>query len=291
MDELDAKYTDVMYFITIRWLSCGKVLIRFKDLLPEIMAFIKEQNMGEQFEVIQTSAWRHELFFLCDLISHLNALNLKLQGRNQFVFDLAKSVHEFKLKLILFKTEIEANDYSNFPVLNEHYDICFIENKNNDKIRSVFYLDVLIDEFETRFSDFKNHDLAFKFLKNPFYFDSEKVTQLSENFAVKQAHLEFDIGLIAQENHLQNLTYIEMWKRLLSENSFLVLNDVVPKYLCMFSSTYVCECTFSSLVRRKSKYRTMISDISLESEIRCELCTTEPDFMSMAKSKQFQPSH
>jgi hypothetical protein len=149
----------------------------------------------------------------------------------------------------------------------------------------------LIEEFESRFSDFKKHDLAFKFFKNPFDFDSAKITELSEIFVVKKAHLEFDFALVAQESQLKNLTHIEMWKRLISENSFLVLNNIVPKYLCMFSSTYVCECTFSSLVRRKSKYRTMLSQKSLESEIRCELCKTDPDFSTMAKSKECQPSH
>lgn len=150
MDELDAKYMDIMYFINIRWLSCGKVLMRFKDLLPEIMAFLKQQNMDELLEIIKTSAWRHELFFLCDLVSHLNALNLKLQGRHHFVWDLVKIVNEFKLKLALFKAEIDLNNFTYFHTLNEHFTICFIEDKTNDKIRFAEYLDILIDEFETR---------------------------------------------------------------------------------------------------------------------------------------------
>lgn len=179
----------------------------------------------------------------------------------------------------------------NFPTFDEHCNICFIEDKKDDQIRFIKYIDVLIDEFDTRFADFKKHDLAFKFLKNPFDFDSAKITELSKIFQVKTAQLEFDFAVIAQESHLKNLADIDMWKRLILENSFLVLNDVVPKYVCMFSSTYVCECTFSSLVRRKTKYRTMLSQESLESEIRCELCTTEPNFAEMAESKKCNPSH
>lgn len=276
MDELDAKYMDIMYFINITWLSCGKVLVRFKDLLPQIMAFIEEQKMDEQFEIIKTSSWRHELFFLCDLVSHLNALNLRLQGRSQYIWDLIKIVNEFKLKWILFKSEINSNDFTDFPTLDEHFSICFIEDKTSDKIRFIEYLDILFEEFETRFSDFEEHELAFKFLKNPLDFDSAKITELSEIFAVKKPHLEYDFALISKESHLKSLPHIEMWKRLMSENEFFVLKDVVLKYVCMFSSTYVCECTFSSLVRRKSKYRSMLSQQSLESEIRCELCQSEP---------------
>lgn len=128
-------------------------------------------------------------------------------------------------------------------------------------------------------------------MKNPFEFDPAQITELSEIFAVKKQHLEFDFTLLKQESHLKSLTHIEMWKRLISENDFLVLKDVVQKYVCMFSSTYVCECTFSSLVRRKSKYRSMLTQQSLESEIRCELCQSEPNFIEISKAKECHPSH
>lgn len=291
MDEMDATYMDIMYFINVRWLSCGKVLNRFSELLPEIMAFIEQENMMKELEIIKTSAWRHELFFLCDLINHLSQLNLKLQGREQFVWDMAKIVDEFKLKLVLFKAEINDNDFTLFPTLNKHFEICFIQDKNNDKIRFIAYIDVLIDEFESRFSDFEIHELAFEFFKNPFDFDLNKIAQLSDILQVKVAHLTFDVALLQKQNHLKNLPTIEMWKNLVSENSFLVLKNVLPKYLCLFSSTYVCECTFSSLVRRKSKYRSMLSEKSLESEIRCELCKKKKNFAEISKSKACQPSH
>lgn len=65
----------------------------------------------------------------------------------------------------------------------------------------------------------------------------------------------------------------------------------VTKYMCMFGSTYLCECTFSSLVRRKNKYRNSLSQENLESELRCELSEVKPDFVKMAKSKECHPSH
>lgn len=82
-----------------------------------------------------------------------------------------------------------------------------------------------------------------------------------------------------------------MWRRLITDHSFMVLNNLIPKFLCMFGSTYVCEATFSSLLRRKSKYRSMLSQDSLESELRCGLCTTKPDFRKIIENMQCQPSH
>lgn len=57
----------VMYFITIRWLSCGKVLNRFYEMLTEIGQFVEQQKMEAQFELI-TPAWKHELFFFMALL-------------------------------------------------------------------------------------------------------------------------------------------------------------------------------------------------------------------------------
>lgn len=45
----------------------------------------------------------------------------------------AKSVNKFKLKFILFKKEIIADDFNHFPTLNEHFNLCSIENKEYDK--------------------------------------------------------------------------------------------------------------------------------------------------------------
>lgn len=287
MDELDAKYRDVMYFINIRWLSCGKVLNRFNELLPEIIQFVEAEKMDSQLETIKSYAWQHELFFLCDLVNHLNELNLKLQGREKLIFDLVKTVNEFRLKLDLFKNEIEEEDYTCFPTLLKNFDEPGVYNTN----RFIEFIDVLISEFDTRFSDFKLHDLAFKFIKNPFDFDSTKIDELSKIFEVKKSHLEFDFALVKGEDQLKTLSCTEMWKRLVSEHSFLVLNDILLKYFCMFGTTYLCESTFSTLLRRKNKYRNMLSQCSLESEIRCELSKNEPDFVKMAKTKECHPSH
>lgn len=125
-----------------------------------------------------------------------------------------------------------------------------VEEYDNDAF--VQFLDALIDEFDTRFSDFKEYDLAFKFLKNPFIFDQEKTQRLSDIFKTKKTHLDFDIALIQDETHLPNELSGALWSRLLSYCDFMVLKTIVPKFPCMFSSTYVCESKFSSLARRKT---------------------------------------
>ena len=128
------------------------------------------------------------------------------------------------------------------------------------------------------------------FLKNPFIFDRKNLQSLSDLFNTKKSHLEFDVALISDEICLPNEMSGATWKRLLTDCNFMVLKNIVPKFLCMFGSTYVCESTFSSLARRKNKFRSSLSQNSLESEIRCEI-KPKPDFNKLVETKECQPSH
>lgn len=288
--ELNSKYSDVLYLNSVRWLSCGQVLDRFCELFSEIQLFLEHSHLDEQFSVISTAKWKAQLYFLADITKHLNDLNLKLQGKKQFIWDLAKSVNEFKLKLIAFKNDIKENDYAFFPKLLSNLDKEEFELGYNNEIFTRF-LDLLIDQFNSRFSQFQKSHLAFKFLKNPFTFDKNNIQNLSDLFNTKKSHLEFDIALIDAEDCVPNETSDALWNRLCSTCNFMVLNTIVQKFLCMFGSTYVCESTFSSLARRKNKYRSLLAQQNLESELRCELCQNKPDFSTLTENKACQQSH
>ena len=55
LHELDAAYGDLVLHACVRWLSCGKVLQRFVDLLPEIKSFLESRN--EEHEELSHDAW------------------------------------------------------------------------------------------------------------------------------------------------------------------------------------------------------------------------------------------
>lgn len=76
--------------------------------------------MLDDFNEITTIQWKQQLYFLCDITSHLSDLNLKLQGPNKFIWDLSKIIQEFKLKLTAFKSQINENDFTFFPKLLEN---------------------------------------------------------------------------------------------------------------------------------------------------------------------------
>ena len=111
-------------------------------------------------------------------------------------------------------------------------------------------------------------------------------------FETKHTHLSYDIDLLIEDSKGMNESTEDMWYRLISDHSFLILNESVPTFLCFFGSTYVCEITFSYLTRRKSKYRGCLNQNRLESEIRCEITDDcKPDFSALIENEQCHSSH
>jgi hypothetical protein len=110
-----------------------------------------------------------ELAFLTDITKHMNALNMKLQGKQKNVSNLFGHVNGFRNKLRLFKTAIERNDFTHFPCFNE-----LSNYEGSDCSTFVSNIEGKMEEFQTRFIDFliiKNYIALFR---NPFIVVNEE---------------------------------------------------------------------------------------------------------------------
>ena len=65
--------------------------------------------------------------------------------------------------------------------------------------------------------------------------------------------------------------------------SLFVLRKLLP-----FSSTYLCESGFSTMLNIKSKNR---NRLDLEVDMRCSLSMTRPRIRNLVTLKQLHPSH
>ena len=88
--EVDSQYSDLLYFCEVRWLSRGKMLERFFELLNEINRFLEMKNIDKP--ELRDPAWVADLAFLVGTTAHLNDLNLRLQGKYQHVTDLFRYI-------------------------------------------------------------------------------------------------------------------------------------------------------------------------------------------------------
>lgn len=124
LEECDSEYIDLLLHNDVRWLSKGNVLKRFIILLNEISDFLKSRNTKtatEYFEFLCNSNNVTKLCFLGDMFSHINDLNLALQGKGKLICDMWEKIKAFQRKLKLFENDLNSKELIHFPLLKAHF--------------------------------------------------------------------------------------------------------------------------------------------------------------------------
>uniref|UniRef100_A0A8C3TK26 DUF4371 domain-containing protein n=1 Tax=Chelydra serpentina TaxID=8475 RepID=A0A8C3TK26_CHESE len=135
LEEMDSAYNDIPLHSNIRWLSRGKVLVRFVNCFDAIEAFLseKEQNYPE----LDDDKWLCKLMFLTDITAHLNELNLCLQGA--FVVKLAVFSRDIQPIFRYFQHIKDDLDLSPFQWMGvEDFEMQLIQLKSSELWASKF---------------------------------------------------------------------------------------------------------------------------------------------------------
>ena len=77
------------------------------------------------------------------------------------------------------------------------------------------------------------------------------------------------------------------WQNVLKSNQFPTL--IISKLMCLLGSTYLCKSTFNIAHFLKNKFRSRITQINLESELKCALTSFEPNFEAIATKDSLNP--
>ncbi|CAG4992830.1 unnamed protein product [Colias eurytheme] len=88
LKSTESEFSDVLYHTKVGWLSCGNAFERVWNLRKEIQDFLTVQGKWDDFKIMSDENWFADFAFFTDLLSHLNKLNTKLQGKNQFLDEL-----------------------------------------------------------------------------------------------------------------------------------------------------------------------------------------------------------
>ena len=173
------------------------MLSRFFNLHKEVDVFLKDQNII--IPQLSDDKWIADLAFLLDLCTHLNVLNVKLQGKNKLIVDVAQIIKSFVNKLKLWKNELQVRELSSFcrlkSSIKNNFDL--IPKYNN-------VLDMLLSEFESRFTDIKSIDQDISIVNTPFLVNIEEVPN----------NLRLEILRLQSNIYLRNCgkTGIELYK-------------------------------------------------------------------------------
>jgi hypothetical protein len=209
----------------------------------------------------------------------MNELNLKLQGKGLFAYDMYGSVKGFMNKLQLLSNHLKNKQLAHFPTLQK-----ITPSNENLKKYSATLMD-LHDEFSRRFQDFKNIENDLSLISSPFSFD------------VNKAPLETQLELIDMQCDLvlsEKIKSVSLprFYASLSDSAFPNLKTRAKKMFVLFGSTYICEQTFSLMKFNKSTNRSAMTDRHLEEVLRIATTETIPNFDHLVRTqKNHQSSH
>ncbi|XP_031655934.1 general transcription factor II-I repeat domain-containing protein 2-like [Oncorhynchus kisutch] len=279
LEECGSEYADVPYHTEVRWLSRGKVLNRCFELREEICQFL--ETKGKDTAELREQKFLCELAFLCDISSHLDALNLQLQGRGRIITDMYAAVRAFKTKLCLWENQMLQGNPCHFPCCQS------IKAQISTAVfpcaQFAEKLSVLAAEFSRRFADFDAQKCKFELLSNPFAVDVENAPT---NIQMELIELQCNDTLKSKYEAVGAAQFPRFIPDTMPQ-----LRTQAAQMLSMFGSTYLCEQLFSSMKMTKTTHRRRLTDEHLRSILRISSAQSlSPDIDELASKKRCQVS-
>ena len=131
------------------------------------------------------------------------------------------------------------------------------------------------NEFGRRFADFQKLAAEFDILSSPFATDFEKAPD-----AVQLELIDLQCDSTLKEKFQSES--IDKFYALLNASKFANLRKMAMKLLILFGSTYICEQTFSTMNINKTKLRSNLTDVHLQSLLRISTSNMQPEFKQLA---------
>lgn len=271
LEDMEAKYTDVIYHNSVRWLSLGKVLKRIWELQNEILVFLDIKGISCDFVTkMGCEEWRYEMMFASDVFEKLNELNATLQGKGLFAHEMLRHVRSFQTKIGLFARQAGEGKFYHFPLLGKQKVPANVSSKIRDHLLS------LEEELTRRFQDFKKVEPEFNLLSYPF---TVEIDTVPEDLQLELIDMQSDHTLRGMFN---SVTLTEFYKSL-SSDKFPCMKNFARKIFSVFGSTYICEQSFSCMKIIKSKNRSSLTDINLQAVMKISTSNLTPDFKRLVK--------
>ena len=151
-------------FTLDKW-SEDNVLKRVLKLLPEIKVFLDQHAKHEFLAIITDERSELPLTYLVDIFDRINRLNLSLQGKDKYIFDLSDKVKAFQMKLENWKRKIEYGNISMFEELFEYVETKDIKLDEDTKGMIIEHITAMEYEFSHYFPECG--DIDFTLLRNP----------------------------------------------------------------------------------------------------------------------------
>ncbi|RXN20545.1 SCAN domain-containing 3-like isoform X2 [Labeo rohita] len=246
--ESQASHDDLLLHNDVRWLSKGKALERFVELRAQVVDFLKQSKSkaaADHLRVMQDTLYVCNVAFLTDIFSHLNTLNLQLQGKGKSVVDLVEKLDAFGNKLDLFHADLLSGRLLHFNTLKT-----VGEGNITDKMKT--FITQLKDNFSARFNDFFISRDVIGFVRDPFTISpsGEFSTNAVKMLPLDEAAIQSQLAEIQAAGDMKAAlrgaeSLSAFWVS--CPETYDTLKTLAMYVLTMFGSIYTCEAAFSKM--------------------------------------------
>ena len=215
------------------------------------------------------------------MFGSLNHLNLLLQGKNTNRMNNYDAMRAFIAKLGLWQRQVQKGNAASFPNFDAALEGKSINLEGQLKSEIKSHLQQLKQELECYFPDLNDTELPiWKMTRNPF-----RINEYILPDNLQEEFLEIKCNCTAK-NDFEVMSLNEFWAKYL--NIYKNVGSAALQTLLPFTSTYLCESGFSTLVNLETKCR---SKLECEADMRCVLSSTKPRIKLLISNKQLHPSH
>ena len=127
--EIGSEHSVLLFYTEVRWLS------RVMELHEEIAQFLQEKS-NELADNFKPQQFILSLAYLADMFTHLNELNISMQGSGGNIMTANQKLSAFIHKLPVWKRRVENCNFANFPNL----DSIFVDNQEDIPVLIKFAL-------------------------------------------------------------------------------------------------------------------------------------------------------
>lgn len=274
----DEAHQTLLLHTEVRWLSRGKVLVRFMELKSQIREFLAVHNQKLSDEM--TDEFLIKTSYLAEIFSLYNEANKRMQGADASVMECKEAVDAFVRKVEYRKNKLGKGDLQQFPLLLQQSG-----GKLSDALARQFtrHMEQLQEEMHSRFSDINEHVSKDAWVMDPFLAKEEDVEHLQA------------------EDELMDIKSNSLCKRFYDEHGYKrfwlvkgpgvaprLAHHATTRFILPFATTYLSETAFSALVTIKTKAR---NRLDVHSDFRLAVTKVTPDIPLLAQEIQCQSSH
>jgi hypothetical protein len=175
--SMDSDHQQLLLHTEVQWLSHGKVLSWLFELRDEIRVFfIDLESPLTLTKCLNDYSWLAVLTYMADILTHLNALNLSMQGGGITIFNVEDKIEAMIKKLELRAHRLSKRNFDAFQNLKT-----FLESVDEELSNEVleFFTQHLQDLRCSFHKYFPPRDESKNLIKDPCNVHIDKLTGLT----------------------------------------------------------------------------------------------------------------